>query len=57
LINDSAIITKSDLRVDQKVFRLDISMDNVRPMTESYTLDHLVGEESQTFGLFTSRER
>jgi len=32
-------------------------MDNVGPMTESYTLDHLVGEESQSLGLSTSKER
>ena len=43
----------SILRIDQEVFWLDVSMDDVGAMAESHTLDHLVCEETQSFGLVT----
>ena len=44
----------SILRIDQEVFWLDVSMDDVGAMAESHTLDHLVCEETQSFGLVTT---
>ena len=34
------------LRVDEKILGLDVSVDDVRPVAESDTLDHLIREES-----------
>ena len=35
--------------MDQQIFRLDISMNDIAEVTKSYPLNHLVYEESETF--------
>ena len=42
---------KKHLRIDQQVFRFDIAMDDVWSMAECDAFNHLIGKESEAFGL------
>ena len=44
-------LDEKHLRIDEQVFWLDIAVDDVRSVAERDTFDHLVGEESESFGL------